>query len=272
MIHPIAFWYTRFNMKIGCQIGVWGGNAVDAVRSMGAAGIDGIEVFTGHIAPYYGWESEAKDFLTSNRIQLTGAYFGNEKFISPADEEDVVSEASAAAKFLSRVGSQFIILNGGVSRNQKPDGFSNDDFRRLAKTMNSIGEGARKYGVAACVHPHAGCMVESPKDLERLLEHLDTSLVGLCLHAAHQVIAGFDPYEMYERHADLVTYLHIGDIGADNKGALLGEGVLDQKRLMKAILDAGYDGWIIIESSKQGVSPRDYVQHAKSYIQQELLG
>jgi inosose dehydratase len=137
--------------------------------------------------------------------------------------------------------------------------------------MNSIGKAVPEYGVAACMHPHAGCMIESPQDLDRLLEHLDTALVGLCLHAAHQYMAGYDPYEMYEKHAALVRYLHIGEISSDKKGALLGEGVLDQKRLMKTILDAGYDGWIIIESSKDGVPPRDYVLHAKRYIEEELL-
>ncbi|MFQ6042733.1 MAG: sugar phosphate isomerase/epimerase family protein [Candidatus Poribacteria bacterium] len=258
-------------MKIGCQIGVWGGSAEDAVRGMGAAGIEGIEVFTNHIAPYYGVENEARYFLATHNIELTGAYFGNEKFISTEDEDVVVSEASAAAKFLGKVGAPFIILNGGVSKNQKPDGFSDDDFKQLGKTMNSIGKAVLEYGVAACMHPHAGCMIESPQDLDRLLEHLDTSLVGLCLHAAHQVIAGYDPYEMYEEHAALVKYLHIGEIDADKKGALLGEGILDQHRLMKPILDAGYDGWIIIESSKEGVPPKDYVSHAKRYIEEELL-
>jgi len=258
-------------MKIGCQIGVWGGSAQDAVRGMSAAGVEGIEVFTHHLVPYYGMAVEARDFLAENNIELSGAYFGNEKFISPEAEEDVVSEASKAAEFLSKVGSSFIILNGGVSKRQKPDVFSDDDFKQLGKTMNGIGKAVRRYGVAACVHPHVGCMVESPNDLDRLLEHLDTSLVGLCLHAAHQVIAGFDPYEMYEDHAALVRYLHIGEIGADKKGALLGEGILDQKRLMKAILNAGYDGWIIIESSKQGVPPMDYVLHARKYIEEELL-
>ncbi len=216
-------------------------------------------------------ESEAKDFLAEHNVQLSGAYFGSEKFISPEDEAAVVSEASAAATFLGKVSSSFIILNGGVSKKQKPDGFSDDDFKQLGKTMNRIGKAVQQHGVIACVHPHVGCMVESLRDVDRLLEHLDIPLVGLCLHAAHQVIAGFDPYEMYEKYANLVRYLHIGEIGTDNKGVLFGEGILDQKRLMKPILDAGYDGWIIIESSKKGVSSKDYVLHAKRYIKEELL-
>lgn len=258
-------------MKIGCQIGVWGGSVEDAIRGMGAVGIDGIEVFTNHLKPYYGMEKEAQKFFEDNNIELSGAYFGHEKFISPEGEEDVVSEASAAAEFLGKVGSSFIILNGGVSKEQKPEGFSDDDFKQLGKTMNSIGKAVAEHDVSACIHPHAGCMIESPEDLDRLLEHLDTSLVGLCPHPAHQVIAGFDPYEMYEKHSELVRYLHIGAIDADQKGALLGEGILDQKRLMNAVLDAGYDGWIIIESSKEDVEPKDYVLHAKRYIEEELL-
>ena len=258
-------------MKIGCQIGVWKSDTVDSIRGMGAAGIKGIEVFTGHLSLHYGRELDAKDFLASNNVELTGAYFNHDNFISPADEEAVVSEASTAARFLGKVGAPFIILNGGVSKNQKPDGFSDDDFKQLGKTMNGIGKAAREHGIGACVHPHAGCMVESPEDLDRLLGHLDTSAVGLCLHAAHQVIADADPYEMYEEHANLVKYTHIGAISAEKKGALLGEGMLDQKRLMNALLDAGFDGWIIIESSKEGVSPRDYALHASKYIQEELL-
>lgn len=258
-------------MKIGCQIGVWKTSVEEAVKGMTAAGLEGIEVFTAHLVPYYGMESKAKKFLANNNMELSGAYFGNDKFISPEDEENVVSEATTAAKFLGEVGAPFIILNGGISKEQKPDGFSSDDFKQLGKTMNSIGKAVREYGVAACIHPHAGCMIESPKDLDKLLEYLDTSLVSLCLHAAHQFMAGYDPYDMYEKHAKLVRYLHIGEVGANKKGALFGEGVLDQKRLMKAILDTGYDGWITIESSKQDVSAKDYVIHAKEYIEKELL-
>jgi len=258
-------------MKVGCQIGVWGGSVEDAVAGMGSAGIVGIEVFTGHLVPYYGMEEEAKKYLAQNKVELTGAYFNNDKFISPADQDAVVSEALSAAKFLGKVGSQFIILNGGVSKSQKPEGFKGEDFKQLAKTMNAIGKSILDYGVKTCVHPHVGCMIESPNDLDRLLEHLDTSLVGLCVHAAHQVIADCDPYEMYEKHAKLINYAHIGEIGKENKGALLGEGVLDQKRLMKALLDAGYDGWLIIESSKEGVPAKDYALHSKNYIEKELL-
>ena len=256
-------------MKIGCQIGAWKGygGVVEAVRAMGAAGVEGIEVFVHHLKPYYGMESQAKEFLAENNIELAGAYFGHNEFISPEGEEEVVSETTALAKFLSKVGSSFIVLNGGVPEKQKPEGFDDDDFKQLGKTMNSIARSALEYGVSTCVHPHRGLMVVSLADVDRLLEYLDTSLVGLCFHASHQLAEGLDPYEMYEKHAGLVTYLHIAEPG----GAFIGEGVLDQKRLMKPILDAGYDGWTIVESSKPDFPQEEYMARAKKYIQEELL-
>ena len=122
-------------MKVGCQIGVWGGSVEDSIAGMSAAGIAGIEVFTNHLVPYYGMENEAKNFLAQKKIELTGAYFNNDKFISPAEQDAVVGEAVSAAKFLGKVGSKFIILNGGVSKEQNPEGFGDDDFIQLAKTM-----------------------------------------------------------------------------------------------------------------------------------------
>ena len=261
-------------MKIGCQIGVWkddGNTLLDAARTMAAEGIEGLEAFVQHVQPHYGKEEEARALLTDYGIELSGAYFGSEKFISPDDEESVVSEAAAAAQSLGELGEPFLILNGGVSKQQKPEGFSDADFRQLGQTMNRIGEAVQAHGVTACVHPHARCMVEAPDDLDRLLEYLDPSLVGLCLHAAHQVLIGADPYVMYEKHASLVRYMHIGAIGAGEKGALFGEGILDQKRLMNCLLDVGYDGWLIIESGKEGVSSKEYVLHATEYIRNELL-
>ena len=61
-------------------------------------------------------------------------------------------------------------------------------------------------------------------------------------------------------------------VTAQRSKTLLGEGLLDQKRLMKPIIDAGYDGWMVIESAKEGVPQDEYVAHATRYIREELLG
>jgi inosose dehydratase len=260
-------------MKIGCHIGQWksGGTFEGIVKSVGESGIEGIEVFKHHVEPFYDKPDMVKNLLSTSNVELSGAYFGDDGFISHEKEREVLGEAAALSEFLGKVGSRFIVMNGGVSRKLKPNGFTEDDFKQLARTMNGIGRAAKDHGVSAVIHPHLGMTVVSPKDLDRLLEYLDTALVGLCFHAGHQWLENYDPYEMYEAHSDLLRYCHIGDSSEGDEGALLGEGVLDQKRLMKPIVAAGYDGWMVIESAKNGVPQEEYIAHAIRYIREELI-
>lgn len=260
-------------MKIGCHIGQWktGGDLEGIIKSVGESGIEGLEVFKHHVEPFYGKPEVIKELLSSTGVEMSGAYFGNDGFIFAEKEKEVLDEAADLCEFLGKVGSQFIVMNGGVSRKLRPDGFTEDDFKALANVMNGIGRIAKDRGVSAVIHPHLGMTVVSLADLDRLLNYLDVSLVGLCFHAGHQLLEDYDPYEMYEAHADLLRYCHIGDSSKGKEGALLGEGLLDQKRLMKPIIDAGYDGWMVIESAKEGVPQDEYVAHAIRYIREELL-
>ena len=113
-------------------------------------------------------------------------------------------------------------------------------------------------------------MIETSDHVDLLIKAgLDRRRIGLCVHASHQLRAGADPYVMYAKHASWVRYVHIGDTAiTDGKpvGCLLEEGELDQMRLMTPLLQAGFDGWIVIECRKQGATPAEYAQDAKDYL------
>jgi inosose dehydratase len=254
-------------MRIGCQIGIWRDKSLEeAIAATGSLGLAGLEVFEWHIAAHYGNPQALQTSLQRAGVQLSGVYFTSDDFINPAGEGAVLKKASQACAFLRAVGAGFLVMNGGV---QKKEGaaFSDRDFGQLAKVANRIGAEAGEKGIAAVMHPHAGCMVEAPQDVDRLLEAgLERSEVGLCVHAGHQLAIGADPYELYEKHASWVRYAHIGDSDAEQRGALLGEGVLDQRRLMEPLLAAGFDGWIIIECAEEGVAPEEYAARARDYL------
>jgi sugar phosphate isomerase/epimerase len=112
-------------------------------------------------------------------------------------------------------------------------------------------------------------MVETNEDVEKLVEEgLDRELVGLCVHAGHQMVRGTDPYEIYEKHASWVRYAHLSDHAHrdGSKGAFIGEGVLDQRRLMEPLLRAGFDSWVVLESRIEGVRMEDYAARASAYL------
>jgi len=255
-------------MRIGCQVNMWKNDDVEQViPAAGETGVKGIELFVKHIKPYYARPDALAELLRSAGLALSGAYFNSGGFIDPDAEESVLQEAHDACAFLAKVGAGYLILNGGVHKGQPPRTFSEADFGQLARVFNRIGADARDSGVKAVTHPHMGCMVETPADVSRLLDSgLDRELVGLCVHAAHQLKAGADPYEIYEKHASWVRYVHAGDANADGKGAFLEEGVLDQQRLMKPLLEAGYDGWVIIECGRPGTEPEEYAANAAAYL------
>lgn len=254
-------------MRIGCQINTWKSDDVAAViAEMAKVGIDGIETFTTHLEPYYDEPEKFKSMLDAADLRLSGVYFFSGGFIDPAAEDSVVAEAAAACRFLGAVGGDFLIANGGIGKGDPPRGFDDADFAQFAKVLNGIGAEAADAGVGAVVHPHQKCMVETPADVDRLVAAgVDRRRVGLCVHAAHQLSVGADPYEIYEKHAACVRYAHIGN-SSSGKGSFIGEGDLDQLRLMRALLETGFDGWIIIECGKEGVSPADYARRSTDYL------
>lgn len=255
-------------MRIGCQIGIWRG-ALDLSGAIAAAhtlGCRGLEVFDTDIAQRYGEEKPLREELQRAGIVLTGAYFTSQDFINAAAGRSLLNRARTACDFLKAVGAEFLVMDGGGQR-EPGQQFTEAEFAQCAAAMNRIGREAQARGLQAVMHPHRRCMIETAADLERLLAAgLNTDVVGICPHAGHQQHAGADPYLIYEQHASRVKYLHIGDIDANNQGALVGRGVLDQRRLMKPLLEAGYDGWIIIEGGYQEASAHDYVRHAQRYL------
>jgi sugar phosphate isomerase/epimerase len=255
-------------MRIGCQIGIWRG-ALDlsgAIAAVGALGCRGLEVFDTDIAQHYGKEGPLRDELLRAGIVLTGASFTSEDFINAAAERGLLSRARRACDFLKAVGAGFLVLDGGGQREPGRQ-FTGAEFAQCAAAMNRIGREAQVRGLQAVVHPHRQCLVETAADLDRLLAAgLNAEVVGLCADAGHEQPASADPYAIYEQHASRVRYLHIGDIGPDHRGALVGRGVLDQPRLMKPLLEAGYDGWVIVDGDHDEAGGHDYVRHAQRYL------
>lgn len=261
-------------MKIGIQIGVCESQGAEAaIIRAGKAGVRGIELFDWDIAAYAEKPEALHKALKDAGIELSGMYFSWPPDLKPAREAEAVQKAINALDFLQKAGCKFIVLNGGPG---KPEGhaFTNEDFKALAQWSNRIGAEARNRQMQAVIHPHYKCMVETNDDVEHLvLAGLDRGLVGLCVHAGHQLVKGADPYEMYEKQASWVRYAHISDhADTEGKGEFIGKGILDQRRLMDALLKGGFDGWIIIESRKEGVSPEKYAAETIAYLQSTWPG
>ena len=261
-------------MRIGSQIWTWpDGGLGDKLAAIGKTGVAGVEAFVDDLKPYYASPGPLQRLLADAGVTLSGAYYGPANLMDRDAEKPVLAEVEEACRFLREMGKCFLLVNGGVPKGQPPREFSDAEFFQLARMLNRIGALAGRIGIRSVVHPHMGCTVETPADLDRLVAAgLDWSRIGLCTHAAHQYLIGADPYVIGEKYAPRVRYVHLGNADADRKGTLLAAGVLDQRRLMDPLLRAGFNGWLIVESTQDGLPQADYVADAVAYLKRTWPG
>jgi inosose dehydratase len=114
-------------------------------------------------------------------------------------------------------------------------------------------------------HHHVGTHVETPEEVDRLLQELPASAMGLCLDTGHYAYGGGDPVELLRQHPGRVTWLHLKDVdvsrieearqrkldfhAAVRHGvfAPLGQGSVDFARCLELLREQDYRGWGVVE-------------------------
>ncbi|MFT4233444.1 MAG: sugar phosphate isomerase/epimerase [Microbacterium sp.] len=162
---------------------------------------------------------------------------------------------------------------GDAKRKAHPGGapelmLQGDEWLRFADRVNRTVDHVRSRGLEPTFHHHACTSVETPEEIDALLNATD---VGLTFDSGHLLIGGGDPLRDFARWQHRINHLHLKDA---RTGLLaealktedpmrtvwerrvfvpLGEGDLDTDALVQAIIDFGYSGWLVIE---QDVVPR----------------
>jgi inosose dehydratase len=132
----------------------------------------------------------------------------------------------------------------------------------LAGNVATIAALVADRGLTFALHPHAGTLVESAADVERLLATTD---VGWCLDTGHLLIGGGDPAAFVRDHPDRVVHVHLKDvdaavaaryrageltlIGATQAGLFrpLGQGDASIAEVLAQLDAHGYERWLVLE-------------------------
>lgn len=132
----------------------------------------------------------------------------------------------------------------------------------LLANLERIRAHAAEQGVTAVLHQHAGTVVETPEDVQRVLEG---SEIGFCFDTGHLFIGGTDPVAFAAEHADRILHVHMKDVSLSHAQRVragestyydevvagmyrpLGEGDIDIAAIVSSLLDAGYNGWFTLE-------------------------
>jgi inosose dehydratase len=141
-------------------------------------------------------------------------------------------------------------------------------FTALVRNVTRAVARCRERGFPVSFHHHGGTYVETPREIDRLLERLDPDLLGLCLDTGHSAFGGGDALELLDRNADRVNHVHLKDVDgrvmerirseglgmeeAWRSGVFcrLGTGSVDIPAIIERLRVTGYDGWLVVEQDR----------------------
>ncbi|MDP9270545.1 MAG: sugar phosphate isomerase/epimerase [Chloroflexota bacterium] len=155
-------------------------------------------------------------------------------------------------------------------------GLAEGGWTSLGDLLNTLGEDAARLGHRIAFHNHVATYVETPDELDRLVDAADPGLVGLCLDVGHAIVGGGDPVELLDRYGDRVIHVHLKDVAPGPLAALqageldgflpalqarlftpLGGGVLALPAVLSALAARGYEGWLMVEQDTTWEPPSE---------------
>jgi len=234
--------------------------------------------------------------LSARGLRLVSAFVPVHLANSQRHESDF-HEAMKIARLLAQSGSPLIVLAdemGGARMSvagrvrEERDGMSNRDWDGAVAILSRIATACRELGLATAFHHHAGTLVETPAEIERLCASTDASLIGLCLDTGHYVYGGGDPVDAVRKYGPRILHWHLKDVQPevlqsvreDGVGFLdavrrgvfceLGDGTVDFPAVARGLRNCGYQGWALVEqdvdADQPGVNPYKSAARSRQYL------
>jgi inosose dehydratase len=167
------------------------------------------------------------------------------------------------ASLLEALGAEVLmvapVMDAGWS---SPGSLDEVEWRRLVENLGCAEEQVTAHGLTMALHPHAGSIIETSAQIERILAG---SEVPVCFDSGHLAIGGADPVEFICRHADRIVHVHLKDADAGlaeqvGNGALslveatrrgmfrpLGRGDVAIDEVVGLLDRHGYERWLVLE-------------------------
>lgn len=151
--------------------------------------------------------------------------------------------AMQAARLL---GAGLVVTSGGA---RGRDG----GLESVIRSLRALVPVAEELGVDLALENHIADNLESPGDYTRVFDVIESRRIGLCIDTGHFEAAGVPLDEVVDAFAPRVNHIHL----KENRGmgrkvfTRFGEGTTDNHRVVRRMLEAGYDGCLSIELSPE---------------------
>lgn len=179
----------------------------------------------------------------------------------------------ASIKWTAALGKQYVWVSCG-------DSSRNVDWEVYCRRANALAKSCRRWGLVTAIHNHMGQRVESQQELEDFLKAVPAA--GIVFDTGHLSMAGGDPVEIVRKYHRRIAVFHLKDVyltggkrpdgvanyrfcelGAGNNG-------FDNAKVLQAIRDTGWDGWIHIEHDQHLRDPLVDLKTSREFIRSTI--
>lgn len=215
--------------------------------------------------------------LNKRDLNLVGA-FVPVNFIDEKSHREGAENAVKIANLLKETDPENarIVLSDDNGKNKtrtsnagriKPEhGLSESEMKQFAKGVEYVAkEVMEKTGLISVFHHHCAGFIETPIEIERLLQNTDRDLVSLCFDTGHYEFGGGNALEGINKFSDRIRHVHFKDFDKklytttleDNLNYFesvrngifceLGNGSIQFNRIYEELSNQNYDGWVVVE-------------------------
>jgi len=192
----------------------------------------------------------------------------SEEIAAVAQHLTLLAEGGAGVMVYGEVAAS--IQGANVPLYKRPRFIHAQQWREYGRRVTDFARYTLDHGVRLAYHHHMGAYVETPDDVDRLIENTGGE-VGLLFDSGHMTFAGGDAVAMLAKHVDRVCHVHCKDVRPDvirlarNRdwsfleavvnGAFTvpGDGAIDFAALLGILRRHGYRGWLVVEAEQDPV-------------------
>jgi inosose dehydratase len=211
--------------------------------------------------------------LEPHGLALVSGWYSGRLARGSVDEE--IASVGSHLALLAEGGANVIVygevadsIQGAPAPLYKRPRFVNAaQWRDYGRRVTEFAKYTLDRGVRLAYHHHMGAYVETPADVDRLMENVGES-VGLLFDSGHMTFAGGDAAAMLDRYGSRVCHVHCKDVRpevvalARNRdwsfleavvnGAFTvpGDGAIDFTALIDILRRNDYRGWLVVEAEQ----------------------
>ena len=211
--------------------------------------------------------------LEQHDLRLASGWYG--ACLLRLSVEDQIVALQAHLILLKQAGCKVIVIaevsntvhkDISAPLSSRPE-LDNNGWKSYGEKLTAVADYLRGENMILAYHPHAGTIVDTGTDIDRLMMACGAS-VGLTLDTGHATLAGDDPAELIHRYGGRIAHIHLKDVRPDiltqvrtqdlsflqsvlnGVFTVPGDGCIDYGAIFSAINSINYQGWLLVEAEQ----------------------